>query len=151
MMSRVQKKLTKTIESRTDNLLQVREFVLGAARAFGFSEEEASKIVLAVDEACTNVIKHAYHYATDRTIQIVVEPNKDRFQVTVIDDGKAFNPSSVKLPDLKQHLTHYRRGGLGIYLMKSLMDKVEYKYSPGKKNEVRLIKYLSPSTSNART
>jgi serine/threonine-protein kinase RsbW len=144
-------KLTKTIESRTDNLLEVREFVLKAARQFGFGEEEASKIVLAVDEACTNVIKHAYQYAPDREIEIVIRPDRDRLQITVIDDGKAFNPSIARLPDLKQHLSHYRRGGLGIYLMRTLMDKVEYKYAPGKRNEVRLTKYLSDSESRAQT
>jgi serine/threonine-protein kinase RsbW len=142
-------KLTKTIESRTDNLLEVREFVLRAARGFGFSEEEASKIVLAVDEACTNVIKHAYQFAPDREIEIVIQPVKDRMQITVIDDGTSFNPSIAKLPDLKQHLSHYRRGGLGIYLMRTLMDKVEYKYAPGKKNEVRLTKYLTASEPSA--
>lgn len=144
-------KLTKTIESRTDNLLEVRDFVLNAARQFGFEEEEASKIVLAVDEACTNVIKHAYQYAPDREIEIVIRPDKDRLQITVIDDGRAFNPSTTKLPDLKQHLSHYRRGGLGIYLMRTLMDKVEYKYVPGKRNEVRLTKYLSASESRAQS
>jgi serine/threonine-protein kinase RsbW len=144
-------KLTKTIESRTDNLLEVREFVLKAARQFGFGEEEASKIVLAVDEACTNVIKHAYQNAPDREIEIVIRPDRDRLQITVIDDGKAFNPSIARLPDLKQHLSHYRRGGLGIYLMRTLMDKVEYKYAPGKRNEVRLTKYLSDSESRAQT
>lgn len=142
-------KLTKTIESRTDNLLHVREFVLRAAREFGFSEEEASKIVLAVDEACTNIIKHAYHFAPDREIEIVIRPVKGSMQITVIDDGQSFNPSIAKLPDLKQHLSHYRRGGLGIYLMRTLMDKVEYKYAPGKKNEVRLTKYLTASEPSA--
>jgi serine/threonine-protein kinase RsbW len=144
-------KLTKTIESRTDNLLEVREFVLRAAREFGFSEEEASKIVLAVDEACTNVIKHAYQFAPDREIEVVIQPVKGSMQITVIDDGKSFNPSIAKLPDLKQHLSHYRRGGLGIYLMRTLMDKVEYKYAPGKKNEVRLTKYLTASETSARS
>src|SRR5271157_1471660 len=96
-------KLTKTIESRTDNLLEVRKFVLRAAREFGFSEEEASKIVLAVDEACTNIIKHAYQFAPDREIEIVIRPVKDSIQITVIDDGRSFNPSTAKLPDLKQH------------------------------------------------
>jgi len=148
-MSGKAQKLIKTIESRTDNLLEVREFVLQASRRIGFSEEEASKIVLAVDEACTNVIKHAYQFAPDRTIQIVIHPDNDRVEITVIDDGKAFNPSIAKLPDLKQHLSHYRRGGLGIYLMRTLMDKVEYKYAPGKKNEVRLTKYLTTSESRA--
>lgn len=144
-------KLTKTIESRTDNLLEVRDFVLQASRRFGFSEEEASKIVLAVDEACTNVIKHAYQYAPDRTIEIVIQPEKNSLHITVIDDGKAFNPSVARLPDLKQHLSHYRRGGLGIYLMRTLMDKVEYKYAPGKRNEVRLTKYLTASESRAQS
>ena len=143
-------RLRKTIESRTDKLLEVREFVLHAAREFGFNEEEASKIVLAVDEACTNIIKHAYQFAPDRKIEIIIQPDKDRMQITVIDDGKAFNPSITRLPDLKQHLTHYRRGGLGIYLMRTLMDKVEYNYTPGRKNQVRLTKYLTASESRAQ-
>jgi anti-sigma regulatory factor (Ser/Thr protein kinase) len=43
---------------------------------------------------------------------------------------------------MKEYLSHYRRGGLGVYLMKSLMDKVEFDIAPGKLNEVRLTKYL---------
>ena len=87
----------------------------------------------------------------DRKIEIVIQPNKDRIQITVIDDGKSFDPSIAKLPDLRQHLSHYRRGGLGVYLMRTLMDKVEYKYAPGRKNEVRLTKYLTASESSAQT
>lgn len=144
------KKLTKIILSRTDNLLEVREFVLEAAHKFGFSDEEASKIVLAVDEACTNVIKHAYQNAPDKKIQIEIVPDRETFQVIIIDEGRSFNPGAAKLPDLKQHLAHYRRGGLGVYLMRTLMDKVEYSYDPGKRNEVRLIKYLPAAKSAAR-
>ena len=69
--------LEKTIRSVTDSLLGVREFVSGAARAFGFSDDDTSKIVLAVDEACTNIIKHAYQYASDREITITLHPKKD--------------------------------------------------------------------------
>jgi serine/threonine-protein kinase RsbW len=145
------KKLSKTISSRTDNLLEVREFVMRAARDFGFSEEESSKIVLAVDEACTNVIKHAYQNAPDKKIQIDITSERDMFQISIIDNGKSFNPNTARLPDLKQHLTHFRRGGLGVYLMRTLMDKVEYSYSPGKRNVVRLIKYLTPDKAAARS
>jgi serine/threonine-protein kinase RsbW len=49
-----------TIESRTERLIEVRDFVSTAAREFGFTDEEVSKIALAIDEACTNIIKHAY-------------------------------------------------------------------------------------------
>ena len=142
---------TKTILSTTDNLLQVREFVSSAARDYGFSEEETSKIALAVDEACTNIIRHAYQNDPQREISITVIPERDRLEVSIVDNGKRFDPSVLKPLDLKEHLTHYRRGGLGVYLMKTLMDKVEYNSLGGKKNEVRLTKFIRPVRSSARS
>ncbi len=129
------------IESRTDRLIAVREFVSDAARQFGFSDEDVSKIALAVDEACTNIIKHAYKYDPNRSITITVQGEKTAFQVIITDTGTQFNPESVHAPDMREYMQHYRRGGLGIYLMKSLMDKIEYHMEPGKPNEVRLTKY----------
>jgi len=130
------------IESRTDRLIAVREFVSASARKFGFSDEEVSKIALAVDEACTNVIKHAYKFAPNQDITVAIKPRGRTLEAANRDNGRQFNPADVMAPDMKEYLTHYRRGGLGIYLMKSLMDKVEYDIEPGKKNEVRLTKYL---------
>ncbi|MFH0988466.1 MAG: ATP-binding protein [bacterium] len=145
------KKISKTIQSKTDNLLEVREFILDAARKIGFPDEEASKIVLAVDEACTNIIKHAYQFASDKSIHIDVTEGVNSIQICISDEGKAFNPSTIKTPDLKQHLASFRRGGLGVYLMKTLMDKVEYSIAPGKRNIVRLTKYLTPESSATQT
>ena len=133
---------TIQIESRTDRLIAVREFVSDSARKFGFSDEEVSKIALAVDEACTNVIKHAYKFDPTKSISVSVKPRGRSFVVSIRDTGKQFNPADVTAPDMKEYLSHYRRGGLGIYLMKSLMDKVEYNIVPGKRNEVRLTKNL---------
>ncbi len=130
------------IESRTDRLIAVREFVSASARKFGFSDEEVSKIALAVDEACTNIIKHAYKFDPTKDITVTIRPRRRTFEVSIRDTGREFNPSDIMAPDMKEYLTHYRKGGLGIYLMKSLMDKVEYDIDPGKKNEVRLTKYL---------
>ncbi len=130
------------IESRTERLSTVREFVSEAARSFGFSEEDVGKIALAVDEACTNVIKHAYKFDPTKKIGITVNTANRAFVVTSQDNGRAFDPTAVHQPDMKEYMTHFRRGGLGVYLMRSLMDKVEYDIEPGKKNEVRLTKYL---------
>lgn len=130
------------IESRTERLITVREFVSAAARAFGFDDEDISKITLAVDEACTNVIKHAYKFDPAKELLITIKENDSMFQVSILDNGKQFNPAEVSAPNMKEYLTQFRRGGLGVYLMKSLMDKVEYDIIPGKKNEVRLTKYL---------
>lgn len=131
------------IESRTERLIAVREFVSDAARAFGFNDEEVSKIALAVDEACTNVIKHAYKFDPSKTIQVIVNAADRTFQIAIRDTGVQFNPTALHAPDMKEYLSHYRRGGLGVYLMKSLMDKVEYDIAPGRMNEVRLTKYLA--------
>jgi serine/threonine-protein kinase RsbW len=135
-----QSHITKRIPSRTENLLEVREFVGSAARSFGFSDEDIANIVLAVDEACTNIIKHAYQYAGDKEIEVSILPSNRSFEIRIFDNGKSFDPSTLRPPDLKEHIGHHRRGGLGVYLMKRLMDKVEYNFNPGKRNEVRLIK-----------
>ena len=131
------------IESRTERLIAVRNFVSDAARDFGFADEEVSKIALAVDEACTNIIKHAYQFDPGKKISVTVGRGNGVFEVVIHDNGKQFNPSDVQAPDMKEYLSHYRRGGLGVYLMKTLMDKIEYNIGPGRTNEVRLVKYLS--------
>lgn len=134
-----------SIESKTERLVVVREFVSHAAREFGFGDEEVSKIALAVDEACTNVIKHAYKFDPGKQIIVNVKSNKDAFEISITDDGKRFNPDKLQAPDMKEYLSHYQKGGLGVYLMKSLMDEVEYSVTPGERNEVRLIKHLNRS------
>ena len=111
-----------TIPSQTAKLKRVRRFVAAAAQRFGFSLDDASKIALAVDEACTNIIKHAYNFADDKNIHLTIFMRDGRFEVLITDHGKPFDPDGVKLPDMKEYLSHYRRGGLGMYLMKSLMD-----------------------------
>ncbi|MBI5464576.1 MAG: ATP-binding protein [Ignavibacteriales bacterium] len=144
------RKIAIRIQSRTENLQQVRNFVAEAAREFGFSDDETSNIVLSVDEACTNIIKHAYQFATDRHISIDILRERNSFEVRIQDNGKPFDPESIRTPDLKEHLSHYRRGGLGVYLMRRLMDRVEYNFVPGKVNEVRLVKNLSPASMPVR-
>lgn len=129
------------IESRTERLVAVREFVSEAARQAGFSDEEVSKIALAVDEACTNIIKHGYKYDPGQKITVTVQTAGEFFEVIIRDHGKQFDPARLMPPDMKEYLSHYRRGGLGVHLMRSLMDNVEYTATP-KRNEVRLTKAL---------
>jgi serine/threonine-protein kinase RsbW len=131
------------IESRTERLVDVRDFVSAAARECGFPDDEVSKIALAVDEACTNVIKHAYRNNPAKKISVSVRRKSGGLEIVITDSGAGFDPSRIQKPDMKEYLSHYRHGGLGMYLMRSLMDKVEYKIDSGRRNEVRMIKYLS--------
>jgi serine/threonine-protein kinase RsbW len=128
------------IPSRTDNLEIIRQFVSAVARKVGFNDEAVNKIELAVDEACSNVIEHAYGKREDEDIGVAVRLDYGKLTVVVTDRGKSFRFNGVEMPDMKQYLAELRVGGLGIYLMKMLMDEVEY-HSESGRNEVRLVKY----------
>lgn len=130
-----------TIPSQTERLSDVREFVADLARAHGFAEDDINKITIAVDEACTNIIKHGYNYSPDNTIEIEIIRKGSDFEIVISDKGKQFDPQAIQTPDMKDYLTHYRRGGLGVYLMKRIMDKVEFDLHRDK-NVLRMIKTL---------
>ena len=130
------------VKSRTENLSEIRDFVSGNAHAAGIPEATVENIMLAVDEACTNIIKHAYKLSPEGEIIIKINYDKEKFTVTIIDYGKSFEPDRVPLPDLQKYYREHRVGGLGMYLMKSLMDNVEYITVPGEYNQVLLSKKI---------
>ena len=113
----------------------------------GLSKDTIDKIILAVDEACTNIIKHAYKYYPDGKIILNLKTDKKTFTIEIIDFGKSFEPGLVPNPDLKKYFDEKRVGGLGIYLMKALMDDVKYTSFPGRFNHVLLTKNIN---SNGR-
>ena len=130
------------VKSTTDNLSSIREFTKSAAEKCGFSEEIIGKIILAVDEACTNIIKHAYKFSPDGDILIKVLFEDSKFTISITDEGTHFDPAKIPEPNVKDYYNQRRVGGLGMYLMKKMMDEVKYHTSTGNKNQVVLIKYL---------
>jgi serine/threonine-protein kinase RsbW len=133
------------VKSRTENLSQIRDFISNKASKTGISNEEVENIMLAVDEACTNIIKHAYKSFPDGKIIIRVDYNSDKLLITIIDYGSTFDPLIVPDPDLQKYYRDGRVGGLGMYLMKSLMDDIKYTSIPGKYNQVLLSKRIKIS------
>ena len=131
------------VKSSTDNLSLIRDFTKNAAAESGFSEDTIGKIILAVDEACTNVIKHGYNYSPEGEILITAKFENSKFSITITDEGTRFIPGVVPDPDLKEYHKQKRVGGLGMFLMKKLMDDVKYVNLAGNKNQVVLIKYVS--------
>lgn len=138
----VVKPLDIRIPSQTDQLHLVREFISREAMVAGFDEEATSKIALAVDEACTNVIKHSYEFAPNYFLDIRVQVGNGKFEIVIRHSGKSFDPSAVKSPNMREYMSQYRRGGLGMHLMRSLMDTVEYKTTRDELQEVHLVKLL---------
>ncbi len=133
------------VKSKTDNLSVIRDFISSNAHKAGISTEAADNIMLAVDEACTNIIKHAYKSYPEGEIIIKINYDIKKFTILIIDYGKTFDPTSVPKPDLKKYYHEHKVGGLGIYLMRTLMDDVKYTTVPGKYNQVLLSKNISSS------
>ena len=130
------------IKSKTENLKKIREFVSEFARENGYEEKAISEIILAVDEAATNIIKHAYKYAEDKDIIVKVSFDGSQITVSLKDFGEKFDPSKAQLPNIRESLKLKKAGGLGIYLMKKLTDEVIYNVGNPEFNEIRLVKNL---------
>jgi serine/threonine-protein kinase RsbW len=101
----------------------------------GFDEKCAGGVVLSVDEALTNVMRHAYQ-GKPGAIVVTFRHLADRIEILIQDRGKSFDPRKVPEPELPPQ----KPGGLGIYLMKTLMDEVDYQSSPEEGNRLYLMK-----------
>lgn len=124
-------KYRKTIPASTKNLSEARIFVAEYARKNGFDAQQISDIRLAVDEAITNIIKHAYNGEEDHTIEIELTFKEDHLCVELFDTGATFSLKTFKQPNIKEKIKQKKRGGMGVYLIHSLMDNVSY----GRENE----------------
>ena len=105
---------------------EIREFVGTIARKNSFSDKDIYNIQLAADEAASNIIEHAYEGVTDGVLDISCGVKDDIITIVLVDYGESFDPSTIPLPDLKADLSERKIGGLGIYLMRKLMDEVHY-------------------------
>ena len=120
---------TKTFPAKFDFLDEVREFVGQKARSAGFSDREIYSIQLATDEAASNIIEHAYEGTASGSFDVSCEVKDRKLTISLLDQGKRFDPANVAQPDLKADLSERKIGGLGIYLMRKLMDEVRYQSS----------------------
>jgi serine/threonine-protein kinase RsbW len=126
--------------AKFEYLDEIREFVGEIARKGGFSDKDVYNIQLATDEAASNIIEHAYENMPDGILELSCGLNKDTITIMLVDHGESFDPSEVPLPDLKADLSDRKIGGLGIFLMRKLMDEVTYEPRPNKSNVLTMTK-----------
>ena len=129
----------KAIKAATSKLTDIRKFVAKHAQEHGFNEKQISDIQLAVDEACTNIIKHAYQFDQTKNFMIELEFDGNQLSITLTDYGTGFDPNRYQKPDLKKQIEKKKRGGMGIFIIKNLMDDVSYT-SLSDKNVLRMSK-----------
>lgn len=132
-----------TVANETSCLRDVRAFVGEAIVAGGFPPKYTNRLQIAVEEAVTNIIEHGYSgFAPGAgTIEIDVSIDAKCFRVVVQDEGSSFNPREFGDVDIRRHFQAGKAGGLGVFLMRRIVDKLEYKYENGKKNQLILEKY----------
>jgi serine/threonine-protein kinase RsbW len=141
-MATIERKFTLKVPSSTENLALIREFVTSIGRQARMSDEDISQLELAVDEACANVIEHAYGHDISKEVIIRAIFDEDEVRISVIDTGHGFDPEKLNRETLKELVSRRKSGGLGIRLIKSLMDEVSYEIIPGQKNELHMTKKI---------
>ncbi len=129
-----------TFPARFEFLDEIRQFVGEEARRAGFDEKEIYSIQLAADEAASNVIEHAYQGIPNGEIEISCEFRDDALVIVLHDHGKSFDPRKVRVPDLKADLSKRQIGGLGLYLMRRLMDEVRFESAGEGGNRLTMVK-----------
>jgi len=129
-----------SVTSKLENLTRIGQFIEDTTRAMGFGEDEVFAVEMAVDEACANVVEHAYAGKPDGTIAITCYLEEDRLVVTIRDHGEPFDPANVLCPDTECPLKDREIGGLGLYFMRTLMDEVRFEFDTPEGNVLRMTK-----------
>ena len=132
---------TLTIPAQLEKLALVRHFVTSAAATLPCDEEIIDDIILATDEAVTNIIVHGYEEKEgDICVTVCHEP--DACVVILADNAPAYNPNNAPRPDINAPLSARPLGGLGVHLIRHLMDELHYQQKSDGSNELILVKRL---------
>jgi serine/threonine-protein kinase RsbW len=134
------------VDTELSQLASICDFVMQTGRELGLDDHVIYDLQLAVDEACANVVKHAYDGQAGE-IEVKIEPVDDSVQVIIRDWGAAFDPQEVPTPDLTGSLEQRPLGGLGVYLMRQVMDEVDFRFDSenGNGNTLTMVKRLPES------
>ena len=131
-----------TFPGRFESLAVISKFVKKAAVEAGLNEHEIYAVELAVDEACSNIIEHAYGEEDAGKIHCTCRIITTGLLIILRDTGAPFDPDAVPDVDTKVKLEDRRPGGAGVFLMRKVMDKVEYEFHKGE-NVLTMVKNKS--------
>jgi serine/threonine-protein kinase RsbW len=131
-----------TVASKLENLAKIGTFVADTARRLKLTSDTILDIQIAVEEACTNIIQHAYNLKPDKPVSVGCRLRNQEFIVRIRDFGAAFVPDSIAKPTLGKDIAERRSDGLGMHLMRKLMTRVKYKFDEARGNELTMVKRL---------
>jgi anti-sigma regulatory factor (Ser/Thr protein kinase) len=123
--------LAVTVRNQRSELARISRLIEAFGEAHALSPELVFKVNLALDEIITNIVLHGYDDRDSHDIRIALDLRGESLTVTVEDDGRAFDPLSVAPPDLDLDAGTRDVGGLGLHIVRSIMDGVEYRRDGG--------------------
>jgi serine/threonine-protein kinase RsbW len=138
------KKTELTIPAEIDVIIPLRNLIEKIGLHYALATSTIYAVKLAVEEAITNIIRHGYIDTSHGKITIQIFVQLDRFSVVLIDQGLSFDPRLVNNPDIVEYIDKGKKGGLGIFMIRRLMDEFHYAVTD-KGNEIRLTKYRGSS------
>ncbi len=134
---------TVTFPADFKTLDSIRDLVGQAAVQAGFSSRDVYAAQLAADEACSNVIEHAYEGIEGGEFDVSVDAQVGQLTIVIHDHGKVFDITKVRRPNLSKNLDEREVGGLGVFLIYKLMDEVRFKSSADSGNYLTMVKRKS--------
>jgi serine/threonine-protein kinase RsbW len=137
----VDEKNEATFPGNYSSLVKIAEFIREAAHEAGFDDAVTYHIELAIDEAVTNIIEHAYGAEGIGDIEIDYVLNDAGLVIHLRDHGQPFQLDKVKSPDIKAPLSKRENHGLGVFIIHKLMDEVHYDFNQIRGNTVTLVKF----------
>lgn len=134
------KKQTRIFTARYENLEAIDQFVADAAERAGFDHCTVYQVQLAVDEACSNIIQHAYGGEGRGVIECSHIVQDGDLTIVLRDYGDPFDPSAVPEPNTEADLEQRTGGGLGLYFIYQIMDEVTFDFDSEEGNVLTLVK-----------
>ena len=110
-----------------EKLRDIRQFMAEVLADIGLPVNESNKVILAVDEVCANMIIHSNKDNPKENLEVYVQDEGDKIKFEIVDHGEAFDYTHYKEPAMDDIVRTKRKGGLGIMLVKKIMDQVEFK------------------------
>jgi len=131
---------TKSFPGRYESLARVGDFVRNLAPEAGLESFAVYSIEMAVDEACSNIIEHAYGGEGKGEIRCTCSVVEDEMKIVIKDRGKPFDPSSIPPPNLSKDIDERQAHGLGLHFIRKWMDEVQF-LSKGRENILTMVKH----------
>jgi len=141
--SQDQRKLSVLGRFGYGSIPMITQFVADAAQEARLDEDAVFHCQMAVDEACTNVIEHAYGEDPNGNFEVSCWIERGKVTIQIVDQGKSFDPTTAPAPKMSANLDEIRPGGVGIHLIKKLMDEVRFERTE-RGNVLTLVKIGQP-------